>query len=295
MSIAKNLSERKKSNTQKANVVVDMILTLNYNNKRLDIALTVDNRAESHRLRIMFPTNLKDAFSFGEGQFDVVKRSSERIDAKNWIEQPMYDYPMHNFVDVSNEVNGLSVLVDGLKEYELLDDKKKTLAVTLLRGFEYIIAPSSRQDYTHQKGSQSLGKSAYRFSLYPHSKSWIDANTYRETFNFNYEMKLVQSGFANGFLSAENSFFTIEPDSLIFSALKSSEDKAKDELVLRIFNPTEKTIDGRVKFFKKILSAEKTTLEEIFVERIEVEDGNSFKAKLEKKKIGTYKIRFGVA
>ena len=107
----------------------------------------------------MFPTNLDAKYHFGEGQFDVVKRTADRPDTKDWIEQPMYDFPLHHFVDVTDNKNGIAILVDGLKEYELLNDKKKTLAITLLRGFEYIIAPSSKQDYTHKKGSQCLGKS----------------------------------------------------------------------------------------------------------------------------------------
>ena len=36
----------------------------------------------------------------------------------------------------------------------------------------YIIAPSSKQDYTHLKGSQCLGKSSYNLAIYPHKGDW---------------------------------------------------------------------------------------------------------------------------
>ncbi len=98
----------------------------------------------------------------------------------------------------SDEKNGLAILVDGLKEYELLNDKKKTLAVTLFRGFEYIIAPSSKQDYTHLKGSQCLGKSTYNLALYPHKGDWQNGEVYKEALNFNNPLSLVQTGKANG-------------------------------------------------------------------------------------------------
>ena len=44
----------------------------------------------------------------------------------------MYDYPLHHFVDLSDEQNGCAVIVSGLKEYEILDDPQKTIAITLI-------------------------------------------------------------------------------------------------------------------------------------------------------------------
>ena len=287
-----NFSERKKKNPKLTAVDVDLFITLNKNSKRVDLKIEVDNNAESHRLRIMFPTNLDAKFHYGEGQFDVVKRSAERPDTKNWIEQPMYDFPLHHFADVSDEKNGLAVLVDGLKEYELLNDKKKTLAVTLFRGFEYIIAPSSKQDYTHLKGSQCLGKSTYNLSLYPHKGDWQNGEVYKEALNFNNPLSLVQTGKANGKLRSEMSFMKVTPEELVFSALKKSEDE--NYFILRIYNPTEKDIKGKVEIFNKINKVEQVTLEELYVKDIDLINDNIFPVSLNKKKIGTYKIEFGI-
>lgn len=285
-----NLSERKKKNPKLVVVEVDLFITLNKNSKRVELKVEVDNKAESHRLRIMFPTNLDAKFHFGEGQFDVVKRSAERPDTKDWVEQPMYDFPLHHFADVTDSKSGLAVLVDGLKEYELLNDKNKTLAVTLFRGFEYIIAPSSKQDYTHLKGSQCLGKSSYRLALYPHKGDWQLGNVYKEALNFNNHISLVQIGKAKGKLPPELSFMKITPDELVFSALKKSEDG--NGFILRIYNPTEKDIEGKVEFSNSISKVEQVTLEEIFIKEINLLDEKSFTVSLAKKKIGTYKIKF---
>jgi len=285
-----NLTERKKKNPKLVTIEVDLFITLNKNSKCVDLKVEVDNKAESHRLRIMFPTNLNAKFHYGEGQFDVVKRFSERPDTKDWIEQPMHDYPLHHFTDVTDGKHGLSVLVDGLKEYELLNDKKKTLAVTMLRGFEYIIAPSSKQDYTHLKGSQCLGKSSYRMAIYPHKGDWQFGDVYKEALNFNNHISLVQTGKANGALPSELSFMNVTPDDLTFSALKKSEDG--NDFVLRVYNPTEKDVEGKVEFYNPISKVEQVTLEEIFVREINLNDKNSFTVSLNKKKIGTYKIVF---
>ncbi|MBS4036273.1 MAG: hypothetical protein KGZ85_17555 [Ignavibacterium sp.] len=285
-----NLSERKKNNPKSTAVDVDLFITLNKNSKRVELKVHVNNTAESHRLRIMFPTNLDANFHYGEGQFDVVRRSSQRPDTKDWIEQPMYDYPLHHFADVTDEKHGFAVLVDGLKEYELLNDKKKTLAVTLFRGFEYIIAPSSKQDYTYLKGSQCLGKSSYSLAIYPHKGDWQFGDVYKEALNFNNHISLVQTGKANGELPSELSFMKVTPDELVFSALKRSEDG--NGFVLRVYNPTEKDVKGKVEFYKSISKVEQVTLEEIFVREINLNDKNSFTVTLARKNIGTYKIVF---
>lgn len=284
------LAERKKKNPKFVLVEVDLFITLHKNSKRVDLKVEVDNKAESHRLRIMFPTGLDVEFHYGEGQFDVVKRSSERPDTKDWIEQPMYDYPLHHFADVTDAKHGLALLVDGLKEYELLNDKKKTLAVTLFRGFEYIIAPSSKQDYTLLKGSQCLGKSSYHLAIYPHKGNWQDGDVYKEAINFNNHLSVVQSGKSKGKLPSELSFVKVTPDDLVFSALKKSEDG--NGFVLRVYNPTEKDIEGKVEFYNSIFKVEQVTLEEVLLKEIYLNDKNSFLVSLAKKKIGTYKLIF---
>lgn len=289
-----NLSERKKKSQKKISIPVDLFITLNKDSKRVELNIELDNKAESHRLRIMFPTNLHAKNHYGEGQFDVVKRSTERPNTKDWIEQPMYDFPLHHFVDVSDSKNGLAVLVDGLKEYELLNDKKRTLAVTLLRGFEYIIAPSSKQDYSFKKGSQCLGQQTFRLAVYLHKGDWKEGQVYKEALNFNNHISLVQTGKANGRLPSETSFMKITPCDLVFSALKKSEDEIEKSFILRIYNPTNKTINGKVEFFNKISKVELVTLEEIYVKDIDLISENRFPVSLNKKKIGTYKIDFRI-
>ncbi len=193
----------------------------------------------------MFPTNLNAKYHYGEGQFDVVKRTTESTDTKDWIEQPMYDFPFHNFVDVTDDQNGFAILADGLKEYEFLNDKKKTLAITLLRGFEYIISPSSKQDYTHKKGSQCLGKSSYRLAVFPHIGNWEEGKVYHEALNFNNSIKLFQTGKAEGNLPSDLSFMKITPDDLVFSALKKAEDEADEVLFFEFIIRQDVNLTGK--------------------------------------------------
>jgi mannosylglycerate hydrolase len=283
-----NLNERKSKKPKLVSVRIDLIISLSKSSKHVELKLDVDNQAESHRLRIMFPTNLNAEYHYGEGQFDVVKRDIKRIDSKDWVEQPMYDYPLHQFMDIADDKDGLAVLVDGLKEYEVKDDKKRTIAITLFRAFEYIIYPSSKEDYSYQKGSQCLGKSSYRLALYPHKGDWQAGEVYKQALNFNNHISVVQVGESKGNLPVENSFMKIYPEELIFSALKKAEDG--NGFILRIYNPTEKDVEGKIEFSTAISKVEQVTLEEIFVKELEIINNNSFTVSLTKKKIGTYKI-----
>lgn len=287
-----DLNARKNQTSKIISIPIDLFITLHKDSKRVELKIEVDNKAESHRLRIMFPTNLNVTAHYGEGQFDVVKRSAERPDTKDWVEQPMYDFPLHQFVDVTDNKNGLVILVNGLKEYELLNDNAKTLALTLFRSFEFIIAPSSRQDYTHLKGSQCLGKSTYELAIYPHKGDWIEGKVYEEALNYNNHITLVQSGKSKGNLPNQLSFMKITPGALQFSALKKPEDGAKNCYVLRIYNPTEKEINGKVEFYKPIKKVDRITLEEVSIEPMALMGESGFKVSIKKKKIRTYKILF---
>lgn len=271
---------------------VTILVSLNRNSERLEFDIDVDNTAESHRLRMMFPTGLDAKYSYGEGQFDVVKRDIHRPDTSHWIEQPMYDYPMHHFVDISDGKNGCAIMTEGLKEYEILEDNNRTAAVTLLRAFEYIIAPSSKQDYTHLKGSQCPGRHKYHIAFYPHKGDWIKGKVFEQAHTFANSLSLVQTGASEGRLKPEASFIEIEPKELIFSALKKSEDGAKGSFILRLYNPTGRKISGKVSSCFSFSKAEETTLEEKALKEINTDNKKSFAVTVDKKKIMTLRISF---
>ncbi|MFZ4622377.1 MAG: glycoside hydrolase family 38 C-terminal domain-containing protein, partial [Bacteroidota bacterium] len=292
MKLPADLKERAKRPKRFGIVEIELLVTMNKDSRRVDLKVNVNNTVESHRLRMMFPTSLKAEFSYGEGQFDVVKRTLDRPDTKDWIEQPMYDFPMHHFVDITDGKRGAAVLVNGLKEYEVLNDKKKTLAVTLFRSFEFIIAPSSRQDYTYQKGSQCLGWQSFELSFYPHNGDWNKGNVYHEAFDFNNALRLVQTGRTDGELPSSASFITIEPKQLMFSAVKRPENAEKDQYVLRLYNPTETDISGTISTLLPIADASLLTLEEKVVSSISLKDKRSVPVHVGPKKIITILLQF---
>ena len=284
-----NLEERRagKKDTP-ISILLDVSLTRH--GHRIGLDVQVDNRAEDHRLRMMFPLNLGAKYSYGEGQFDVVARSTHRPDTKNWIEQPMYDYPMHQFVDIGTEERGAALLTGGLKEYEVLDDKNQTLAITLLRAFRYIIQPSSVQDYTHKKGSQCPGKHRFKTAFLVHCGDWQQGQVYTEALNFHNQVRIMQIGNTKGEIEPDTSFLAIDPRDLIFSSLKSSEDG--QGYVLRLYNPTTNDMQGKISFLWPVCSAWKVSLEEMKESELHITDKRHIPIHVNAKKIYTIKIIF---
>lgn len=284
-----NLKDRKAG---KCNSIVPIILdvSLAKDGQRVELDVYIDNRVEDHRIRLMFPLGLGARSSFGEGQFDVVERSVDRPDTKDWIEQPMYDFPMHQFVDVSTTERGAAFFTGGLKEYELLDDPDQTLAITLLRAFSYVIQPSSVQDFSHKKGSQCPGKHHFRTAFYAHAGDWLQGQVYREALDFHHPVRTMQVGHTSGDLNPDISFMRIEPQDLIFSCFKDADDG--NGYILRFYNPTANEVNGTISFFKRVETACHTTLEEIDGPPLEIAGQSIIPVEIAGKKIQSLRLVF---
>ncbi len=292
LSLPSNLKQRNNRNPDFTIVPVKLFVTILKGSRRVDMRVEVLNKAESHRLRLLFPTGLKIKTHYGEGQFDVVERSNERPDTSDWVEQPMYDFPMHQFMAVSDGRNGAAIFTKGLKEYEVLPDTHNTIAITLLRSFNYVITPSSEENYSWMKGSQCLGKQEFELAFYPFKGDWSDGNVYPESMKYNLPVSAVISSKANGEMPSTFSFLKIEPENLIFSCFKSAESENPNEFVLRVYNPTEDGIAGKVTFGKSPKQVSRTTLEEEIIENKNLTNPNELVVKIGAKKIKTYLIKY---
>ncbi len=285
--VPKNLTRFHKRSRKLTTLPVDLEICLNKDSPRLDLTVRLENTAESHRLRLMFPTDIPAEYSWGEGQFDVIRRPIRREDTSDWVEQPMMDYPMHHFVDVSDEKRGAAILVDGLKEYEVMDTPERLLAITLLRCFRYVIQPSSLQDYGHQKGSQCPGKHEFRMAFYPHKGNWIDGKVYPEALKYNFPLQSFQMGYNRGSLPPDISFFRIEPEELLFSCLKKPEENGEGSFVIRIYNPTDRNITGSLKSWFALEWCKEISLEEIAIRELPLHNPHELRLTVASKKIVT--------
>lgn len=262
-------------NMKKVKSGVEIILTLNKNEDFLRIKLNLENRTINHRLRYVFPTKLNVSEHLAEGQFDVVKRPTFRPDTTGWVEQPMYDFPAHHFVDLYNGENGIAFFSNGLKEYEVSDGPESEVSFTLIRAFTYIIHPSSKEDYSYQPGSQCLGEHSFEFAVHPHNKQWDDAQLYNKALGYVVAPSAVQSGIpSEGSINTNTSFVNISNPNLILSCFKRSENKKG--FILRLYNPTEKDLSGYVEFGFNPKNAQLVNLEEIALSSLVADNSRIF-------------------
>ncbi len=219
---------------------IENIVTLKKGSRYLEIETTVDNQSEDHYFQVAFPTNINAEFVHAQGQFDVVKRPVKKVDYSLYDEIPMTEHPMNSFVDISDNVHGVALLNTGLKAYEAADDECNTMYLSLLRCFPLrICVTSDMQDYSSlDKGSQSIGKSTFRYAFMPHKGDWEEGNVWGESEAFNLTFSAAQlAPTDHGKNELEHSFIELEDTTLNISAVKRSEEG--DGWVVRLFNPSD--------------------------------------------------------
>ncbi|MBN2600942.1 MAG: hypothetical protein JXR87_02995 [Candidatus Marinimicrobia bacterium] len=185
------------------------------------------------------------------------------VDSSQWIDKELGIQPQQNWVDLFDGKEGLAILNKGLRDYEISQDKNRSIALTLLHGVRYPrIAGGANPwaDDPYILSSQCKGKFVYDYAIYPHSGNWQKAKMYFASREFNVPLRLVQITSGINVHQPEMSFFRIHPDVLILSALKISEKQST--VILRVFNPTAEQLTGRIECLLEIDSAWQVNLEE---------------------------------
>lgn len=244
-------------------LIIESFFTLRKGSPYLEVETLLDNQHKNHRLRVMFPSEIQAKNSCAEQAFTVVEREIER--GKDSAYRHTYNptYPMLRFVDLSDEKQGLAVLSEGTREYEAVDDDKRTLALTLLRAFEIALCTVTYrwERLPEMQLSQAPGKHVFRYALYPHSGDWNKGEVMEIADRFNIPMLSAQStpGMTEK-LNSTKGFLEIKPKDIQLSGLKRSE--TDEEIVLRLYNPTDSDIDCEIETGFRLKTCEVVNMEE---------------------------------
>ena len=202
--------------------------------------------------------------TYAESSFDVVRRPIEPPSATDWKESPSLTQPQQSYVSINDGAKGMTLINQGLPEYEAIRTEKGTsILLTLLRCVGWL----SRDDLKTRKGragprlypdlrtpdAQCLGRHEFRYSLVIHEGGWKDNKVWRDAYNHNTPLILHPTSQHLGPLTQEFSFVQIKPESLIISAMKKGE--LRNSLILRIFNPESKQAEVEIYTHKKITNA----------------------------------------
>jgi len=270
-------------------MIIETEYTLRKGDRWVSIYTRIVNKTEHHRVRACFPSKLKSDTSAAEASFDVIERDITVKESSPYFGKPNPQYPMHRFVDVSDGKIGLAIFNDGIREYEAVPDDERTIAITLFRGFTATQSPVIDQwdVYPWMKLSQSLGLNEWRYAVMPHTGNWEEGDIYREAEKFNLPLQSSQSGKGGGKLPKDFSFIQIKPEKIALSALKRCE--RGSNLILRIFNPTDKDLKAELTFHTEIKNAWLTNMNEERKNAVE-NSGNKINVDLDHKKIQTIEV-----
>ncbi len=271
---------------------VSQFITLKKGLRRVDFKTQINNNAKDHWLRIVFPANIITETSLADSHFDVLERKICLPDCKDWREPAVGTYPVHSFVSLKDDNYGLSVLVEGLKEFEILRNRIPSIAISLLRCIRIKLeVAENRKQEIPDSGSQCPGISEFRTSVYIHSRNWKTADSINEASKFKMHLYSAQFGKnKKGILPQKNSLLSLSENKAIITALKKSE-KNKN-LIIRLYNPTEKKITEKLKFNSGIIKSWVTNLSEERKSEIRPLSKYILKIDIQRKKILTLEIQF---
>jgi mannosylglycerate hydrolase len=239
--------------------------------RRIDIRTVVENRAQDHRLRVLFPTGAMAVNSLAQSAFALERRSVQLPDGSDWIEIPSPTMPTAGVVMV--EGAGLAVVGKGLNEYEVTMEGE--IYLTLLRAVGWL----SRNDLQTRKDhagppyetpeAQCLGRHVFEYAILPYGGGGDEAQAVLEAQRFFQPPQGVEIEEAR-IKKGRGSFFQIEPPGMIVSTLKLAE--SGEALILRVYNLLAKPVDGKLKLGFELGKAYEANLDEEDSRALEIND-----------------------
>lgn len=241
-------------------------VTLSDGVARADIRTVINNRAENHRIRALFDSDIATSTVLAEGQFDVVRRNIEP--AHTWT-CPYNTQRDQAFVTLETEGGGDALMVAnrGLCEYEVLRNGHNTLAITLLRCVGEI---GDWGVFPTPKG-QCKGEYTLEYSAIPYDTD-EQAKAYGLGYVFAGNAALaIGTDIHAGKAPASASYVAFDNEYIRMSALKKAEDS--DAAILRLFNTDTNPVALTIDLGDAFTTAALTTMGEEFVETLNVKDG----------------------
>ena len=234
---------------------------------RVDIRTVVTNRAENHRLRALFSTDIEATTVLAEGQFDLVRRTV--VPAPTW-KNPCNAQRDQAFVTIEADKGGDALMIAnrGLCEYEALRDGHNTLAIALLRCVGQIgdwgVFPTPL--------GQCKGTYTLEYSIVPYSTEERAAA---------YGLGYVYAGGATvaigtdihgGSMANATDYVSFDNEFIRMSAFKKAEDS--DATILRLFNISEQPQHVCIRLGEMFRHAAQTDMAERTVGQMSIENGN---------------------
>ncbi len=257
MNIPANLDSRK-AKICDSSMDVSMTITVTQGNPILDLQITVDNRGCDHRVRLLVPNGMASNFSISDNQFGAIHRpvrdsAMDVWEQENWDERPDSIYPMLSYVALDN-TDGLAVLSNSVREFEIIGNQYDTIAITLMRSVGFLGKEKMFRRPGRPSGikmptpdSQLLGKHTFNLALVRHGENLAkmakEYTTPVVTYNkmpYN-AMKLNPASYTTPY---QYSFLAEATGNFVVTALKKAQ--GKNGFVLRGFQTASDSLTTEI-------------------------------------------------
>lgn len=228
-------------------------VTLVSDSRWVDVTTEWENRSKDHRLRALFPLGVSVTVSHAQEPFEIARRPAAMTEpGTGRLETNVPTQPQAGWVSIDEGGRGLMVANRGLPEFEILDDGRGTIAVTLLRAFGSV----SREDMLARTGgagpatpapdAQHLGRNRVRYAIIPHTGGWLASRSYRVAEEYLAPLFGSSTGGHTGVLPPVGGCVELDGEhTLLLSACKKAE--LDDALILRFWNVAEEQTEARVR------------------------------------------------
>lgn len=232
MVVPADLDERAEGKVS-VTMLVDMTVALRKDSKVIDFNVKVDNKGLSHRLCVLFDSQIVSAFNYADQQFGLIKRpnyyekemklymesmnnktekkagiqelANWANDQSTWQEPPISVEPTQSYVSLTDGKTGIAVIPQGVREYEVLDDSKIRLTLFRTYGFmgkeNLIYRPgrASGERIIETPAAQLLKEMEFNFGFtsYAGDINDSDIDTLAKQYNTNLEV-YTYAEFLNG-------------------------------------------------------------------------------------------------
>jgi len=202
--------------------------------------------------------------------------------------------PMKRFVTVSDGNQGFSFLSNGLGEYEVMDDGRRTLAITLMRTNRAYMKANRGQmtpeELADNIGHHCPGRLEFDYAIAAHQGGWREGGIHLAADDYRTPVRVIQGVPKTGTFPPSSSLVTIEAtQALQVSAFYKSVEAGG--YVLRLWNCSDQTVVSNVHLGIPIRSVEAVSLDEERVEQSLPVADNSVRVELAKARILTLLIK----
>jgi alpha-mannosidase len=143
-------------------LVVSHQITLRKGQAFLDVVTTVENTAQDHRCRVLFPSGAQAETYLADSAFDIVERPiALRPDNHLYREMEVETKPQQSWTAVFDKQRGLAIISAGLLETAVQDLPERPLALTLFRGTKKTVGTIG------EPGGQELGRLDFKYWILP--------------------------------------------------------------------------------------------------------------------------------